>query len=95
MISKEIIEALKKLEVTGYKWNDEKRDLDEIKVHPTVIERDNRVLVSAEDGHYFADYYGEYRGGYPWIHEDLEAFAKEHKCFWEWENPGCVGLYEA
>jgi len=95
MITEAIIEKLRLVQIPGHKWNKEKKDFDEVMVHPTVILRDNLVIVSAEDGHYFADYYGEFRGGYPWIHEVLEAFAKEHKCFWEWENAACICLFEA
>ncbi|MBO0738356.1 MAG: hypothetical protein J2P48_17580 [Alphaproteobacteria bacterium] len=64
--------------------------------HPTVFIRNDRpnVIVSAEDGGYFADYYGEYRGGYPWIHPKLEEFATKRGYFWEWEHPGSIMLCE-
>ena len=52
------------------------------------------VQVSAEYGDDAADYYGEFRGGYPWINPKLEAFAEKHGCFWEWQNPGAIALYE-
>lgn len=62
---------------------------------PTVFENDKSVIhVSAEDGGNFADYYGEYRGGFPWIHPLLIEWAKKRNMYWEWENPGCIGLYE-
>ena len=63
---------------------------DEQKVFPTVFERDGKLIVSAEDGGYFADYYGEYRGGYSWIDPRLEEAAKKLGMYWEWENPGCI-----
>jgi hypothetical protein len=51
------------------------------------------IKVSAEYGDDAADYYGEFRGGYPWINPKLEAFAEKHGCYWEWENAGCIGMY--
>jgi len=59
---------------------------------PTVIERDGRVFVSAEDGKCLADYYGEFSGDDAWIHPALESFADKHGMFWEWQNPGCISL---
>lgn len=53
------------------------------------------VKVSAEHGDGAADYWGEFRGGYPWINPKLEELADKHKAFWEWENPGCIALYHA
>ena len=94
MNNPEIIEKLKLIEIPGFKWNDTTRDLDEVKVKPTVIPRERTVSVSAEDGKGFADFFGEFRGGYPWIHPDLEAFAKEHKCHWEWDDPGSISIWE-
>ena len=52
------------------------------------------VKVSAENGDDAADYYGEFRGGYPWINPQLETLAKNAGCYWEWYNPGCIALYE-
>lgn len=57
---------------------------------PTTFLRNNTVYVSAEDGGDFADYYGEFRGGYTWIHPLLEEWAKANGGYWEWENPGCI-----
>jgi len=83
MISKKIINKLKTLEI----------DWVEGICTPTVIERDGKVLVSTEDGKCLADYYGEFWGGYPWVHSALEAFAEKHGMFWEWQNPGCISLH--
>lgn len=69
------------------------RDLRDIVYNgksPTVFRRNDSIFVSAEDGGYFADYYGEFRGRYPWIHPILETWAKSHGGYWEWENPGCI-----
>ena len=50
--------------------------------------------VSAENGDGAADYYGEFRGGYPFIEPKLEAWAKKRGGYWEWVNPGCIAFYE-
>ena len=82
MINKKIINELKTLKI----------DWVEGICNPTVIEKDNHVLVSAEDGKCLADYYGEFLGGYPWVHPDLVDFAEKNGMFWEWQNPGCISL---
>lgn len=61
--------------------------------HP--IMRDGTLFVSAEHGDDAADYYGEFRGGYPFINQKLEKLAEKFKGYWEWENPGAIGLYQA
>lgn len=63
-------------------------------VSPTLFEHDGVVHVSAEDGRGFADYYGEYRGGYPWIHPKLVEYAEKNNMHWEWDNPGSIALYD-
>lgn len=70
-----------------------KKLTDEEGRHPTLFRRDGKIILSAEDGGYFADYYGEYRLGYPWVHPKIEKWAKDRGLFWEWENPGCLALY--
>lgn len=59
---------------------------------PNVFVKDNLIHVSAEDGQYFADYYGEYSGGYPKIDDSLEALADKYDCYWEWEDAGSIIL---
>lgn len=88
------VNSLKALKIKDYNWSAKVRDLVECDLNPTVIECDDRVLVSAEDGKGLADYYGEFRGGYPYIHPTLEAWAKKRGMYWEWENPGCIMLVE-
>lgn len=65
--------------------------------HPDVFVRagESHIVVSAEDGGYFCDYYGEHRGDMSWIHPVLEAFAMRNGLYWEWENPGSIALYKA
>jgi hypothetical protein len=56
-------------------------------------ENENCLYLSAEDGQYFADYYGEMDdSGYPYIDPRLEAIADKFDAYWEWVNPGVVTL---
>lgn len=52
------------------------------------------VHVSAECGDDAADYYGEFRGGYPWINPKLEELARKFDIYWEWDNPGSIVLID-
>ena len=58
----------------------------------TAFERDGLLFVSAEDGKGFADYYGEFTGGYSYIDERLEKFAEKQDCWWEWHDAGTIVL---
>lgn len=40
-----------------------------------------------------ADYYGEFRGGYPWISPKLEAAVKGIGYHIEWYDPGTILAY--
>jgi hypothetical protein len=40
------------------------------------------------------DYYGEYRGGYAWIHPKIIRKAQEMRLHIEWENAACINIYE-
>lgn len=73
--------------------------------YPVCFIRDgeNHVIVSSEthakivlNGETFQtaiiDYYGEFRGDYPWIDPKLRAYAEELGGYWEWENPACIVL---
>jgi hypothetical protein len=57
-----------------------------------------RPLVTSEspaaDGMQVVDYYGEYRGNYPWIDPRLEKWLDENNLYAEWQNAACVGIYE-
>jgi hypothetical protein len=85
--------AVRAVTVLDSEWNPATKHHDPVPIHPTVMECDNFVQVSAEDGKPFADYYGEFRGGYPWIHPELEAVAKKFGLYWEWQNPGAIAVY--
>lgn len=53
--------------------------------------------ISAEhnNSHKFLDYYGEFRGGYPYISEEVTAILNENGLYCEWESPGSVTVYDA
>ncbi len=98
MTTKEnLLAKIKALQTDGFDYDKTKpagqRFID-VKKSPTTIERDGRIIVSAEDGCLFADYHGEFRGGYPWIHPELVQLAKDNGGYWEWENPGCICFCE-
>lgn len=62
-------------------------------VKPTGFVRgdEDYLTVSAEHGDGLVDYYGP--KGYPFIHPELEAWAKKKGMFWEWETAGSICLY--
>lgn len=39
------------------------------------------------------DYYGEYKGGYPWLNPRLETYIRENDLWFEWENAGAIVIY--
>ena len=39
------------------------------------------------------DYYGEYRGNYPWVDSRIDAFCEKHNLYYEWENCAIIGFY--
>lgn len=80
---------LKKIKAIKIGW-------DKVPVGEAAFESDGLVYVSAEHAHTagWIDYYGEFRGGYPVIPEELEAYAEKIGGYWEWQNPGCIVLAE-
>lgn len=56
------------------------------------------VIVTSEspaaDGMQVVDYYGEYRGNYPWIDPRLEKWLDENNLYAEWENAAGVVIYK-
>ena len=99
----EFIEALEALRRPYLDWNRETKQMEEKQVPPTLIldrDHEGQIIVSAEDGLGWCDYYAEY------LRESLDddgkiqnAFgiatalhdvADEHGYFWEWENAGCI-----
>jgi hypothetical protein len=54
---------------------------------------DGTLWVSGEDGSGEIDYWGEFRGGYAYISEGLEDWAKTRGGHWEWNDPGSISFY--
>lgn len=92
------LEAITIVDELG-KWNRELKTYEPVNRHPHVFQWGviqtelNPVRLSAEDGGYFCDYYGEYRGGYPWVHPEVEAVAAKHGMFIEWYDPSHIAFY--
>lgn len=47
------------------------------------------LIIDGCNSHY-ADYYGEFRGGYPWVHPALEKWAEERNLTVDWYDPGTL-----
>lgn len=47
------------------------------------------LIIDGCDSHY-ADYWGEFRGNYPWVHPDLEKWAEERDLIVDWYDPGTL-----
>ncbi|MFV2091155.1 MAG: hypothetical protein ACC642_10880 [Pseudomonadales bacterium] len=93
-----LVKAMSKITTEGEKYNRQTGKYEPAMVMPTLIlDRDesNQVMLSAEDGGYFADYYGEFRGGYPWIDPRVEKAAERLGFYWEWENAAVLTAYES
>ena len=61
------------------------------------IDDDGAICISVEYAHtagVIGDFYGEFRGGYPWIHENVERIAAAFGYHTEWINPGCFGFWD-
>jgi hypothetical protein len=93
-----LVKALSKVTTAGEKYNRDTGKYEDATLMPTLfLDRDeaNQVVLSAEDGGYFADFYGEAHGGYPWIDPRVEEAADELGLYWEWENAAALIAYEA
>jgi len=69
------------------------RQLNEVRVPLEYFVQDGVVKITSENGQGAVDYYGEFRGGYPWVMPELEALAEKLGGIWEWEHPGCIGFF--
>lgn len=86
-------EAFASLDIPSIELDAEFNPVD-VNISPTVhVSRDSEVILSAEEGDGLLDYYGEFRGGYPYIHPAIEAKAKELGGHLEWINAGAVGFF--
>jgi hypothetical protein len=66
------------------------------------VNEDGYLMLSAEDGSGFIDYYNEasYELGLPdaddpYINPQLVKFAEDNGYYWEWDSPAAVVLMEA
>lgn len=64
------------------------------RVAPQLFE-DKGIRIGSDDGSLFIDYYGEHRGGYPWIDPRIVKAAEAEGCYWEWQNPGSIVLHQS
>ncbi len=46
-------------------------------------------------GGYWADYYGEFTGGYPYVAPEIEKILDKYGLYCEWNNPGVLSVYDA
>lgn len=94
MKNAKVLEAeCKALQFDALEWNKTAKTYDDIKVSCDCFVKNGVLMVTSDDGRGIIDYYGEYRGGYPYIDPQLEAFAKANGCFWEWNNPSSISLH--
>ena len=82
-----VMNVLVDIDLTGDEVKPVYRDVSPVKQRD-----DGTIYVSAEDGLGLADYYGEFVGGYPWIHPELEQWAADNGGYWEWESAGAIVL---
>lgn len=80
-------------------WNTQTKEFEDIDVEweKCSFIRDGILILSAEHEYsqqVIADYWGEFRGGLPWISDTLEQWAEEQDLHWEWRDPGSIGLYD-
>jgi hypothetical protein len=67
------------------------KDLNEVeKPFHSFITDDGALAISAENGTFAIDYYGEFRDGCPYIAPKLETWAENQGGYWEWMNPGAI-----
>ena len=87
------VKVLQELTVAGLD-----KDYNEIQIPlgDALIVRDDEIILSAEheiSQTSVADYYGEHRGGYPWVNPVIENALDAIGCYAEWVNPGCLRVH--
>jgi len=81
-------------------WNTETKDFEDEIIDwekCSFIHDDGVLRLSAEHEYSqqcIADYWGEFRGGFPWISPKLVEWAESKGLYWEWQNPGCISLHD-
>ncbi len=67
------------------------------KLNIPVFERDGNVFVSAEDSESYkwVDYYADSRiWGGELVNPKLRELLEKYGLYLEWQNPGCLSIYE-
>lgn len=67
-------------------------NIDDVRARPHAFISDGELLISGEYGDGAMDYYGEYRGGEPYIHPELIEWAEKNDGYWEWVHPGAISF---
>jgi len=62
----------------------------EMTTRPVVFVKHETLIMTADPD--AIDYYGEFRGGTPYIAPELEKWAEEQGGYWEWENPEAISF---
>lgn len=100
MSLKTLENAVKRMTYTDFDFVGERPNRELVEVKKSVAdsvftdrETGNPALTS-ERGCGLIDYYGEYRGGYPYVSEKLEKLVKKHGCYYEWIHPGAICFYQ-
>ena len=83
------------LKIKTWNWDKATSELVEVVRAPEHgYDEDGRLWVSGEDGTGFVDYYGEFRGGDPYIDPAISAWAEKHGGHFEWRDPGSIVFSE-
>ena len=79
--------------VTPPVWSEE-----QLKQEACFADPDNpdSLLITCEvfGSGFIIDYYGEYRGGYPWVDPELEKMLVDAGWGYEWEHPGAIVIFK-
>ena len=59
------------------------------KIGATIFDHDGEYVLSAEHGDGLADYYNDVEQ----ISPKLSALEAKHGVYLEWQNPGCLSIY--
>jgi hypothetical protein len=60
--------------------------------------RDDWLYPGSKDlapGGYWADYYGEFTGFYPYVAPEIEKILDKYDLYYEWVNAAVLGVYDA
>ncbi len=81
-------------QIKDIELDDSEQGFHDVMKSPTAFLNDDGSLsISGEDVQCFVDYSGEYRGVYPYIAPEIEAWATARGGHWEWNDPGSITFY--